>query len=328
MRVAVFSSKPYDRESLTEANAAFGHALNFFETALTVQTCSLAEEVEAVCVFVNDPIDAHLLRCLAGRGVKVVALRCAGFNNVDLPAARELGIQVVRVPAYSPYAVAEHAVALMLTLNRRTHRAYNRVREGNFALNGLLGFDMHGKTVGIVGTGRIGVALARIMTGFGCKVLAHDLYPNDECKALGVSYVALDELLAQSDIISLHCPLNDKTRHMINPLAIGRMKRGVMLINTGRGALVNTPAVIAGLKSGHVGALAMDVYEQEESLFFEDHSNEIIQDDQLERLLTFHNVLITSHQGFFTREALSAIADTTLANLSQIEKGETCSNAL
>jgi D-lactate dehydrogenase len=269
-----------------------------------------------------------LLRCLAGRGVKVVALRCAGFNNVDLPAARELGIQVVRVPAYSPYAVAEHAVALMLTLNRRTHRAYNRVREGNFALNGLLGFDMHGKTVGIVGTGRIGVALARIMTGFGCKVLAHDLYPNDECKALGVIYVALDELLAQSDIISLHCPLNDKTRHMINPLAIGRMKRGVMLINTGRGALVNTPAVIAGLKSGHVGALAMDVYEQEESLFFEDHSNEIIQDDQLERLLTFHNVLITSHQGFFTREALSAIADTTLANLSQIEKGETCSNAL
>lgn len=328
MRVAVFSSKPYDLESLTRANEAYGHELQFFEAALTAQTCSLAEEADAVCVFVHDQVDAHLLRCLAGRGVKVVALRCAGFNNVDLAVAREVGIEVVRVPAYSPYAVAEHAVALMMTLNRHTHRAYNRVREGNFALNGLLGFDMHGKTVGIVGTGRIGTVLARIMSGFGCTVIAEDLYPNDECKALGVRYVDRDTLLAQSDIISLHCPLTPETRHMINIHSIPRMKRGVMLINSGRGALVDTAAIIAGLKNGHIGALGLDVYEQEESLFFEDHSNEIIQDDQLERLLTFHNVLVTSHQGFFTREALSAIAETTLGNLAQIEAGQACPNAL
>lgn len=328
MRVAVFSSKPYDKESLTRANAAFGHELHFFEAALNLQTCSLAENAEAVCVFVHDQIDAHLLRCLAGRGVNVVALRCAGFNNVDLPAAREVGIDVVRVPAYSPYAVAEHAVAMMLTLNRHTHRAYNRVREGNFALNGLLGFDMNGKTVGIVGTGRIGTVLARIMIGFGCTVLAYDLYPNDECKALGVRYVSLDALLAQSDIISLHCPLSEETRHLIDSKAIGKMKRGAMLINTGRGALIDTSAVIAALKSGHIGALGLDVYEQEENLFFEDHSEEIIQDDVLERLMTFPNVLVTAHQGFFTREAIDAIAETTLNNLKQVEAGEPCPNQL
>jgi D-lactate dehydrogenase len=328
MRVAVFSSKPYDQESLTRANAAFGHELHFFEAALNLQTCSLAENAEAVCVFVHDQIDAHLLRCLAGRGVKVVALRCAGFNNVDLPAAREVGIEVVRVPAYSPYAVAEHAVAMMLTLNRHTHRAYNRVREGNFALNGLLGFDMNGKTVGIVGTGRIGTVLARIMIGFGCTVLAYDLYPNDECKALGVRYVPLDELLAQSDIISLHCPLSEETRHLIDSKAIGKMKRGAMLINTGRGALIDTSAVIAALKSGHIGALGIDVYEQEENLFFEDHSEEIIQDDVLERLMTFPNVLVTAHQGFFTREAIDAIAKITLNNLKQVEAAESCPNQL
>lgn len=328
MRIAVFSSKPYDRESLISANAAPGHTLEFFDAALTPQTCGLAAGFEAVCVFVHDKVDARLLRCLAGEGVRVVALRCAGFNNVDLAAARELGIQVVRVPAYSPYAVAEHAVALMLTLNRRTHRAYNRVREGNFALNGLLGFDMHGKTVGIVGTGRIGAALARIMHGFGCSLLGHDQFENPECLELGMRYVERDTLLAESDIISLHCPLTPETRHMVNLHTIPRMKRGVLLINTGRGALVDTAAVIAGLKNGHIGALGLDVYEQEESLFFEDHSNEIIQDDLLERLLTFPNVLITSHQGFFTREALDAIAGTTLANLSQIEAGETCANAL
>ncbi|OYY75536.1 MAG: hydroxyacid dehydrogenase [Gammaproteobacteria bacterium 28-57-27] len=328
MRIAVFSSKPYDRDTFTAANAAHGHSLQFFEAALSVETCSLAEEAEAVCVFVNDTVDAHLLRCVAGCGVKTVALRCAGFNNVDLPVAKELGINVVRVPAYSPYAVAEHAVVLMLTLNRKTHRAYNRVREGNFSLNGLLGFDLHGKTVGIVGTGRIGAVLAKIMTGFGCTVLAEDVYLNPDCVALGVQYVDRHTLFSQSDIISLHCPLTPETRHIINPLSIALMKHGVMLINTGRGALIETRAVIAGLKSGHVGALAMDVYEQEEGLFFEDHSNEIIQDDLLERLLTFHNVLITSHQGYFTREALSAIAETTLNNLSQIERGEVCANAL
>ncbi len=328
MRIAVFSSKPYDRDTLTAANAAHGHELQFFEAGLSVETCSLAEEAEAVCVFVNDKVDARLLRCMAGRGVKTVALRCAGFNNVDLPAAKELGLSVVRVPAYSPYAVAEHAVALMLTLNRKTHRAYNRVREGNFALNGLLGFDLHGKTAGIIGTGRIGAVLAKIMTGFGCTVLAADVYQNPACLALGVSYVERETLLKESDIISLHCPLTPETHHLINKESIALLKRGMMLINTGRGALVDTKAIITGLKSGQIGALGMDVYEQEEGVFFEDHSNEIIQDDSLERLLTFPNVLITSHQGYFTREALSAIAETTLNNLSQLERGEVCPNQL
>ncbi|MEW6765489.1 MAG: 2-hydroxyacid dehydrogenase [Pseudomonadota bacterium] len=328
MRVAVFSTKPYDRESLISANAAHGHQLEFFEAALTPQTCGLAQGFEAVCVFVHDRVDANLLRCLAGEGVPVVALRCAGFNNVDLAAAREVGIQVVRVPAYSPYAVAEHTVALILALNRHIHRAYNRVREGNFALNGLLGFDMHGKTVGIVGTGRIGAVLARIMHGFGCELLGHDQRENPDCLELGMRYVERDTLLAESDIISLHCPLTPETRHLINLHSIPRMKRGVMLINTGRGALVDTAAVIAGLKSGHIGALGLDVYEQEENLFFEDHSEEIIQDDLLTRLMTFPNVLITSHQGFFTCEALTAIAETTLGNLTMLESGQACPNAL
>ena len=328
MRIAVFSSKPYDRDTLSAANAAHGHTLQFFEAALSVETCSLADGADAVCVFVNDQVDARLLRCLAGSGIKTIALRCAGFNNVDLAMAKELGMSVVRVPAYSPYAVAEHAVALMLTLNRKIHRAYNRVREGNFALNGLLGFDMHGKTAGIIGTGRIGAVLAKILVGFGCTVLAEDVYVNPTCVELGVRYVDRDTLFKQSDIISLHCPLTPETRHFINHQSIALMKHGVMLINTGRGALVETPAVIAGLKSGRIGALAMDVYEQEEGVFFEDHSNEIIQDDLLERLLTFPNVLITSHQGYFTREALAAIAETTLNNLSQVEHGEMCANAL
>lgn len=328
MRIAVFSSKPYDRDTLTAANAVHGHTLQFFEAALSVETCSLAEEAEAICVFVNDQVDARLLRCIAGRGIKTVALRCAGFNNVDLAVAKELGMSVVRVPAYSPYAVAEHAVALMLTLNRKIHRAYNRVREGNFALNGLLGFDMHAKTVGIIGTGRIGAVLAKILTGFGCVVLAEDVYQNPACLALGVRYVERETLLVESDIISLHCPLTPETRHLVDHRSIAKMKHGVMLINTGRGALVETPAVIAGLKSGRIGALGMDVYEQEEGLFFEDHSNEIIQDDLLQRLLTFPNVLITSHQGYFTREALKSIAETTLGNLSQLDRGEVCANAL
>lgn len=328
MRIAVFSSKPYDQETLLAANVSHKHKLDFFDAALSVHTCSLAEEADALCVFVNDQVDAKLLRCVAGRGVKIIALRCAGFNNVDLPTAKELGITVVRVPAYSPYAVAEHAVAMMLTLNRKIHRAYNRVREGNFSLNGLLGFDMHGKTVGIIGTGRIGAVLAKILVGFGCTVLAEDLYQNPDCLVLGVQYVEREVLLAQSDIISLHCPLTPDTRHLINKQSIASMKPGVMLINTGRGALVDTKAVIAGLKSRQIGGLAMDVYEQEESLFFEDHSNEIIQDDLLERLISFPNVLITSHQGYFTREALSAIAETTLNNLSQLERGEICTNAL
>lgn len=258
----------------------------------------------------------------------MIALRCAGFNNVDLSAAKALGLTVVRVPAYSPNAVAEHAVALMLTLNRHTHRAYNRVREGNFSLNGLLGYDLNGKTIGIIGTGRIGTVLARIMIGFGCTVLAFDVYPNDECRKLGARYVSLDELLLQSDVISLHCPLNKQTHHLIDAESISKMKHGVMLINTSRGALIDTHAVTAGLKSGRIGALGLDVYEQEENLFFEDHSNEIIQDDELERLLMFPNVLVTAHQGYFTREALDAIAQTTMNNLRQIEVGEPCPNQL
>ncbi len=328
MRIGFFSTKPYDKTSFIHANAALMHELIFFEAALSEQTCALACDVDAVCVFVNDQIDAHLLRCLAGRGVKVVALRCAGFNNVDLAAARALGIAVVRVPAYSPYAVAEHALALILTLNRHTHRAYNRVREGNFALNGLLGFDLHGKTVGIIGTGRIGAVFAHIMQGFGCTLIAYDQIPNSTCLQSGVRYVDQDTVLRESDVISLHCPLTPQTQHMIDASKIALMKPGVMLINTGRGALIDTSAVIDGLKVGHVGALGLDVYEQEEALFFEDHSNEIIQDDVLERLLTFPNVLITAHQGFFTREALAAIAETTLLNLSQIERHKACPNAL
>lgn len=328
MRIGFFSTKPYDKTSFIHANAALMHELIFFEAALSEQTCALACDVDAVCVFVNDQIDAHLLRCLAGRGVKVVALRCAGFNNVDLTAARALGIAVVRVPAYSPHAVAEHALALILTLNRHTHRAYNRVREGNFALNGLLGFDLYGKTVGIIGTGRIGAVFAHIMQGLGCTLIAYDQIPNSACLQSGVRYVDQDTLLRESDIISLHCPLTPQTHHMIDASKIALMKPGVMLINTGRGALIDTSAVIDGLKLGHIGALGLDVYEQEEALFFEDHSNEIIQDDVLERLLTFPNVLITAHQGFFTREALAAIAETTLLNLSQIEQHKACPNAL
>ncbi len=328
MRIAVFSSKPYDRDTLSAANAAHGHALQFFEAALSVETCSLADGANAVCVFVNDQVDARLLRCLAGSGIKTIALRCAGFNNVDLAMAKELGMSVVRVPAYSPYAVAEHAVALMLTLNRKIHRAFNRVREGNFTLNGLQGFDMHGKTVGIVGTGRIGAALAHIMHGFGCRILAEDSWQNPACLELGVQYVDFATLLRESDIISLHCPLTPETRHLVNPQSIAQMKPGVMLINTGRGALVDTRAVISALKSRHIGSLGLDVYEQEEGVFFEDLSFEIIGDDLLERLLTFPNVIITSHQGFFTHEALTAIAETTLNNLSQLERGEVCVNAL
>ena len=328
MRVAVFSSKPYDETFLNAANATHAHSLRFFEAALSLQTCALAEDAEAVCVFVNDKVDAPLLRCMAGRGVKIVALRCAGFNNVDLAAAKEMGVSVVRVPAYSPYAVAEHALALMMALNRKTHRAFNRVREGNFALHGLLGFDMHGKTVGIVGTGRIGAVLANIMHGLGCRVLAEDSWQNPECLQIGVQYVDLPTLLRESDIISLHCPLTPETKHLINPQSIALMKPGVMLINTGRGALVDTRAVIAGLKSRHIGTLGLDVYEQEEGVFFEDLSFEIIDDDLLERLLTFPNVMITSHQGYFTREALSAIAETTLENISQLERGEVCANVL
>jgi D-lactate dehydrogenase len=277
---------------------------------------------------VNDQVDDAVLQVFKNLGVEIVALRSAGFNNVDLAAAKRLGIAIARVPAYSPEAVSEHAVALILALDRNIHRAYARVREGNFALEGLLGFNLHGRTVGIVGTGRVGVGVARIMLGFGCKVIAYDVVPNTACAALGVTYTTLDALLGAADIVSLHCPLTDATKHLIDAAAIGRMKHGAMLINTSRGGMIDTGAVILGLKSGAIGHLGLDVYEEEEDLFFEDMSSEVIQDDAFERLLMFSNVLVTGHQGFFTHEALSAIAATTMANLSSFEATGRATNQL
>lgn len=322
MRVAVFSPKPYDRSFLHAANQAHGHDLVFLEPRLIQETAALAEGFPAVCIFVNDVANAEVLEALAKGGTRLIALRCAGFNNVDLAAAKRLGITVARVPAYSPYAVAEHTVGLMLTLNRKFHRAFNRVREGNFALDGLLGFDFHGRTVGVVGTGKIGAIVARIMQGFGCRVLAYDPYPNAEVTALGVPYVSLPELFAAADVVTLHCPLTPDTRHLIDAAALQQMQPGVMLINTSRGALVDTVAVLDALKAGQIGYLGLDVYEEEADLFFEDHSQALIQDDVFMRLLTFPNVVITGHQAFFTQEALQNIAETTLANVTAFATGE------
>jgi D-lactate dehydrogenase len=321
MDVAVFSAKPYDRRFLDAANAAAGgrHRLAYHEARLSGATAVLAAGAGAVCLFVNDQADEAALGELARAGVRLVALRSAGFNNVDLAAAHRLGVAVARVPAYSPDAVAEHTAAMVLSLNRGIHRAYARVREGNFALEGLLGFGMKGRTAGVVGTGRIGAAVCRIMLGFGCRVLAHDPVPDPGCSAMGVSYVGLGELLATSDIVTLHCPLTPQTRHLIDAEAIARMKRGAMLINTGRGALVDTRAVIGGLKSGAIGRLGLDVYEEEGDLFFQDLSGQVIQDDVFARLLTFPNVLVTGHQAFFTAEALTAIAETTVANIAAFD---------
>ena len=325
MKTAVFSTKRYDREFLTAANVG-AHELHYFEAHLDGSTAPLAASFGAVCVFVNDTVDAPVLARLAAGGTRLIALRCAGFNNVDLAAAKRHGIGVVRVPAYSPHAVAEHTVGLILALNRHLHRAYNRVREGNFALDGLLGFDLHGRTVGLIGTGKIGAVFAKLMRGFDCEVLAMDPFQNPECLALGVRYVTLDELLARSDIISLHCPLTPENHHLINAAALARMKDGAMLINTSRGALVDTLAVIEALKSGKLGYLGLDVYEEEGDIFFEDLSSEIIRDDVFTRLLTFPNVLITGHQAFFTRNALEKIAATTIANISQFEASGRCEN--
>lgn len=326
VRVAFFSTKAYDRQFFDAANSGREHELVYFEPRLTGETCRLADGFPAVCAFVNDVLDADVLGQLYGQGTRFVALRSAGFNNVDLAAANFLGISVVRVPAYSPHAVAEFAVGLILALNRKIHRAYNRVREGNFSLDGMLGFDLYERTVGIVGTGQIGVAVARIMQGFGCRLLGYDVTPNAACVALGMQYVAIEELLSGSDVITLHCPLTPQTHYLINRQTIGTMKPGVMLINTSRGAVVDTRAVIQGLKSGHIGALGLDVYEEEVDYFFEDHSAQFIEDDVLARLLTFPNVIVTSHQAFFTREALSAIAATTLDNLKQLELTGDCAN--
>ena len=319
MNTAVFSAKNYDRQFLGDAGRSAGHALTFFEPRLERETCKLAEGFPAVCPFVNDVLDADVLARLAAGGTRLVALRCAGFNNVDLPAAAELGIRVTRVPAYSPHAVAEHAAGLILTLNRRIHKAYNRVREGNFALDGLLGFDLHGRTAGVVGTGKIGQVLAQILAGFGCRVLLYDIREESACKAFG-EYVPLDALLAECDIVSLHLPLTPETHHVIDAAAIARMKPGVMLINTSRGGLIDTRAVIEGLKEQRIGYLGLDVYEEEADLFFEDLSSRVIRDDVFSRLLTFPNVLITGHQAFFTREALAQIAEVTVASLTAFEQ--------
>ncbi len=320
MRIDVFSAKPHDLVFLQEAAQGTTLDLQFHEARLTPDTARLAQGAQAICAFVNDTLGRETLDVLDGLGVRLIALRSAGFNHVDLRAAQEAGIAVARVPAYSPHAVAEHTVALILALNRKTHRAFNRVREGNFALDGLMGFDMHGKVAGIVGTGLIGTVLARILTGFGCEVLASDPSPSAECEALGVRYVEMDELLGRADIITLQCPLTPGTHHLIDDVAIARMKPGVMLVNTSRGAVVDTIAVIRGLKSGQIGSLGLDVYEEEADLFFEDLSHSYIPDDVFARLLTFPNVLITGHQGFFTREALRAIAQTTIANITQFQR--------
>jgi D-lactate dehydrogenase len=321
LKVAIFSTKQYDREFLSAANGA-RHQLRFFEPHLSEETAGLAEGFEAVCVFVNDQVNATVIGTLKSLGVRLITLRCAGYNNVDLSAAKKHGVTVARVPAYSPYAVAEHTIALMLALNRKLHRAYNRVREGNFALDGLVGFDMHGKTVGVIGTGKIGAVVAQILTGFGCPTLAFDPFPKAACRSLGVRYIELNELFAQADIITLHCPLTPENKHLISGPAIARMKTGVMLINTSRGALLDTLPIIEALKSGKIGYLGLDVYEEEEEIFFEDRSGLILNDDVFARLLTFPNVIITGHQAFFTREALLNIAATTIDNITKFENNQ------
>jgi D-lactate dehydrogenase len=321
MKTAVFSTQSYDKEFMEKAAARSGHELVFYESALKVRSVKLAEGFEAVCVFVNDNLDAQVIHALAGLGVKVIALRCAGFNNVDIAAAVQNNIKVLRVPSYSPHAVAEHALALILTLNRKTHKAYNRVREGNFSLERLTGFELHGKTVGVVGTGKIGAVFARIMQGFGCAILAYDKFQNETLIQSGVQYVKWDQLLKQSDIISLHCPLTPETNRMIHSGTLSQMKPGVMLINTSRGKLIDAEAAIQALKTGQLGYLGIDVYEQEEKLFFKDLSEIIIQDDKIARLMSFPNVLITAHQAFFTDHALSEIANTTIGNLTDYAAG-------
>ena len=328
MRIAFFSTHTFDRQFFDAANRSHGHDIRYLEARLTPATSTLAAGADAVCAFVNDDLHADVLTSLHAAGVRLIALRSAGFNHVDLPKAFELGFTVARVPAYSPYAVAEHTVAMMLSLNRKIHRAHARVREGNFALDGLLGFDMRGRTVGLVGTGKIGAVVARILTGFGCRVLAYDVAVNPECTEMGVHYRSLDELWTQSDIVSLHAPLTGDTRHMVDAAAIARMKPGVMIVNTSRGALVDTAALIDGLKSGHVGYVGLDVYEEEEQLFFRDLSAQVIQDDVFARLLTFPNVLITAHQAFFTHEAMTAISEVTLENVSAFEQDRRTGNEL
>lgn len=326
MKVAVFSTQSYDRQYLDRFNVSAQHQLTYFDAPLNKDTAVLAQDVNAVCLFVNDTADHATLDKIAAQGVQVIALRCTGFNNVDLRAAHEKHIKVLRVPSYSPRAVAEHAVALILTLDRKTHKAYNRVRENNFSLEKLLGFDLCGKTAGVIGTGQIGSAFCRIMLGFGCRVIAYDLIESAELIKAGVIYQPFTYLLQESDIVSLHCPLTPQTRHLIDSKAFALMKKGAMLINTSRGAVINTQDAVEALKSERLGYLGIDVYEQEEHLFFQDLSESIVLDDLITRLMTFPNVLITAHQGFFTKEAMEQIAQTTLKNLSDFECGAPLSN--
>ena len=328
MKVAVFSTKKFEKPYFERCNIPFGHHLVFFEDRLNEQSVSLAVGFTAVCPFVNDQLNCKVLAALYDNGTRLVALRCAGFNNVDLIVAAELGIIVTRIPEYSPYAVAEHTITLIMSLNRRVCRAHSRIREGNFSLEGLLGFELNGLTAGVIGTGRIGKTVLRILAGFGCKLLAYDPSPDPVCLTIGAKYVNFEQLCADSDIITLHCPLMPQTHHMINADVIGKMKKGVMLINTSRGALIDTKAVISALKSGKIGYLGIDVYEEEADLFFVDLSDEIIQDDILARLLTFPNVIVTGHQAFLTRNAIETNIKTTLTNIADFESGRRCPNEI
>ncbi|WP_275556238.1 2-hydroxyacid dehydrogenase [Mixta sp. Marseille-Q2659] len=326
MKLAVYSTKQYDKKYLDNVNQRFGFEIEYFDFLLTERTAINAVNCEAVCIFVNDDASRPVLEILSTQGVKIIALRCAGFNNVDLAAAKELGIKVVRVPAYSPEAVAEHAVGIMMTLNRRIHRAYQRTRDANFSLEGLIGFNMHGRTAGVIGTGKIGIATLRILKGFGMRLLAFDPYPNPQALDLGAEYVDIKTLFRESDVITLHCPLTPENHHLLDAAAFSQMKDGVMIINTSRGGLVDSQAAIDALKQQKIGSLGMDVYENERDLFFEDKSNDVIQDDVFRRLSACHNVLFTGHQAFLTAEALTAISETTLSNLQQLAKGEACPN--
>jgi len=320
MKIATFSTQNYDKQYLDEFNT--GHEITYFEVPLNEQTAVLTNGFDAVCIFVNDQANEAILKILAINGIKLIVLRCAGFNNVNIKTADQLGIPVVRVPAYSPEAVAEHAMALILTLNRKTHKAYNRIREGNFSLEKLMGFNLHERKIAVIGTGSIGKAFCRILKGFGCKVAAYDIYPEQDLKESGVIYNSLEETLADADIVSLHCPLTDSTRHLINEQTLKFFKQGAMLINTSRGGLVHTADAIEALKSGQLGSMGLDVYEQEADLFFRDFSEDIIQDDLIARLISFPNVLITSHQGFFTKEAMEQIAVTSFRNIDSFVKNE------
>lgn len=326
MKVAMFSTRSYDINHFNPLLNTDDIKFEYFDTQLNSNTAQLAHGFDAVCAFVNDDLSKSVLTKLAELGVKTVAMRCAGFNNVDIYAAKELGITVVRVPAYSPEAVAEHSIALMMSLNRRIHKAYLRTRDANFSLEGLVGFNLFGKTVGVIGTGRIGVATMAILKGFGCKILAYDPFQSEHALKLGAKYVELEELYAQSDVISVHCPLTADNHHLLNSESFAQMKDGVMIINTSRGGLLNAADAIQALKSGRIGALGLDVYEEEESLFFGDHSSEIIADDTFRRLSACHNVIFTGHQAFLTKEALTSIAETTISNLLAVNDGQKCGN--